>query len=153
MMKYENRWEMLRSLFFPVITLLWGASYLVMDCISTGLSGLRILFLFPYIASILGGILSILFTLFLGINTSRYFFKRLMVLGVNFVIYKVMMMTIVGVDFMAAVFIAAGVASVIYQILKIQDEDTTSKERAVLFLSDPIIYWIVFWLVSCIVMR
>lgn len=153
----ENRWELLRSLFFPVITLLWGVSYLVNDYINAGgneaFSGLRVLFLFPYIAGILGGILSISFTLFLRINTSRYFLKRLIVLGIIFVIYQVMMMTFLSVYFIATVFIAAGVAGVIYQILKIQDEDTTPKERAVLLLSDPIIYWIVFWLVSCIIIR
>lgn len=42
-----------------------------------------------------------------------------------------------------AVFI--GIAGIAYQILRVQDDDSSKTERAVLMLSDPAIHLTVFW--------
>ena len=42
-----------------------------------------------------------------------------------------------------AVFI--GIAGIAYQILRVQDDDSSKTERAVLMLSDPAIHLKVFW--------
>lgn len=44
-------------------------------------------------------------------------------------------------------YMLAGVTAIIYQVLKVQDEETVGKERTVLFLSDPVVYWTVYWFV------
>ena len=45
-----------------------------------------------------------------------------------------------------------GVGAVVYQVLKVQDADTSDGERAVIMLSDPIAYWtiynFVFWVIK-----
>lgn len=107
-------------------------------------AGHYVVFLFSYLSAILGGVISILFTIILCINTNRYFLKRLAVVGIVCAIHQVIIGFSTG---SIIVVLIAGVAGVVYQVVKIQDETTTSKERTVLMLSDPLIYWSINWLV------
>lgn len=75
------------------------------------------------------------------VDTSRYFLKRLIGTCGLVVLYGVAMSF--ATSMLPAVFI--GIAGIAYQILRVQDDDSSKTERAVLMLSDPAIHLTVFW--------
>lgn len=90
---------------------------------------------------LLGGVLPALMTALGGIHTERYFLKRAIVIAVCFVImqYVIYQMSVTVLSSLIS-FVFLG-AKIVYELLKIQDDETTGGERAVMLLSDPI-YWL-----------
>lgn len=101
-------------------------------------------------ALLIGGVLSAVLTLTLKIHTEYYLLKRLAVIAAVIIVQLVLL--ILPLD--AAVYDLGlsllGAAAVIYQVLKVQNEGTSGGERAVMMLSDPILYWMIFWFLDFI---
>lgn len=133
------------SLIFPAAVFLWGAARLITDLLFAGgidaFKGIGA-FRFAYFPAMPGGILAALLTVILKIDTKRYFVKRLIVVAIVCVIYQVFLSISTAPMIMVTL---AGIGGVIYQVVRVQDDDTTGGERAVLMLSDPLIYWSVYW--------
>lgn len=141
------------SLCCPALTFLWGLLSVVIyfawgkDLSENGVS----LLLPPIIglaAALIGGVLPVVLTLRLKIHTEKYLIPRLIIIVIIFV----------GNRFIGNLFIPGGtnvstfvlymifnIGAVLIQILKVQKEDTLPEERAVLILSDPILYWAIIY--------
>lgn len=91
--------------------------------------------------AIICSVIAIIITLCGKVDTSRYFLKRLIGTCGLVVLYGVAMSF--ATSMLPAVFI--GIAGIAYQILRVQDDDSSKTERAVLMLSDPAIHLTVFW--------
>lgn len=129
------------SLLMPSIVLLWYGSISVSKLIVQDDKPLFSPFhLFCTITSLIGGVLPIILTLSLKIHTERYMLKRL-ICFVAFYMFRNLMMGSPMVIFAFELLI--GVLIIIFEVVKIQDELTTGSERAVLLLSDPVIYWLI----------
>lgn len=126
------------------LSLLWAAARFVLDIIWDADDGIFISVRLVYlIAVLIGGVLPIILTITLKIHTERYFVKRAAATVVAVVvIYSVA--SAIGFYGMFLVYqIGICLAGILYDALKNQDEATIGRERAVLFLSNPLIYWII----------
>ena len=141
----DNRTALFQSLFFSVIIIIWGIALTVNDFLyAGGISAFtRLDALWRYICfeAVICGAIAIIITLGAKVDTARYFFKRLIGIGGMIVIYSIAMRF--AVTALPAVLI--GISGVIYQILRVQDDDSSKAERAVLMLSDPAIHLTAFW--------
>ncbi len=145
MFKDFTKKELICSLVCPFITLLWGAIRFVNDILilGMGLTGRDTFHLMYIVAFFIGGILPAILTLALGVHTDRYLKKRLIVIVfvvvangcIGMIGYPVIMLLLYGL---------VSVGAIIYQVLKVQDEDTSGSERAVLMLSDITVYWLLY---------
>lgn len=139
--------ELAGSLAIPILTLLWGLIYTI-DHLSLGVAfwengTLRIL------AIIFGGALPIFLTLKYKIHTEEYLKTRLIfIITVFFIFFGAGFLKLMWRFF---IYILVGIGSIIFEIFKVQDESTTGKERAVVMLSDPIIYWTLENLIWCFI--
>ena len=97
-------------------------------------------------AIIIGGILPIILTLTHSIHTEHYLKKRIITIIVVYVANGFIGLFGNGVT-MLALYMIIGIGAVLFQILKIQEENTLGKERLVLILSDPIVYWTIYWFI------
>lgn len=140
-MRNFSKGELAGSLAVPMLTFLWGLIYTI-SRLSTGAEflGKGSSHLAYPLAMIFGGALPVFLTLKFKIHTEDYLKKRLILIIIIRVIFgfighigKIMPMFIFYMLF--------GVGAIIFEVFKIQDESTTGGERAVLMLSDPIIYW------------
>ena len=96
------------------------------------------------IAILVGGILPVILTLARKIHTEQYLKKRIITIVIVYVANG--FIGHIGIPVVSVVlYMLVGVGAVIYQIIKVQDEDTSGGERIVLMLSDPIIYWTLYW--------
>ena len=148
-MKDFLRIELIKSLFFPglcalwvtvrfIDELLWGADFTAGNYFRP----------ISYISALVFGCgVPVLLTLTRNIHTERYFKKRLIIFIVMYV----------GLSFLNLIsdqtlytfyYLFFGVGSVVYQVFKVQGEDTPAAERAVLMLSDPVIYWTIYHVVA-----
>lgn len=141
----DDRTALLQSLFFPVIIIIWGIARTVTDFLYAGgisaFTRLDALWRYVCFGAIICSVIAIIITLCGKVDTSRYFLKRLIGIGGMIVIYSIAMRF--AVTALPAVLI--GISGVIYQILRVQDDDSSKTERAVLMLSDPAIHLTVFW--------
>lgn len=145
--------ELVKSLAIPMITFGIGAvaqlGHIMND---SDFNGIDDTFIFALVNMVLGGILPILMTLFGHIHTERYFLKRIIAIVAcvvlsNFVqgLFQrnVVINTLSGdgtlLQFTVEFVFCAG--ELLFNILKVQDENTTDSERSVMLLSDSI-----FWL-------
>lgn len=140
-----ERKALITSLIFPAVVFLWGAIRLITDLLFAGgidaFKGLGVV-RFAYFPAMLGGVLSALITLIFKINTERYFMKRFVVVAIVCAIYQV----VISLSTAPMIIITlSGISGVIYQIVRVQDEDSTGSERVALMLSDPLIYWSIYW--------
>lgn len=126
------------------LTPLWAIAQLVLDIIWGANKGIFISVRLVYpIAALIGGVLPIILTLTLRIHTERYFVKRVVATVVAVVIiYSVASVLLYSVVYLVYL-IGICLAGILYDVLKNQDEATIGRERAVLFLSNPLIYWII----------
>lgn len=150
MREFEKK-ELIGSLFCPALTLLWGTLRILLDSSwgaeFTGRGSFR---LTTFVAVFIGGILPIIMTLAGKIHTEQYLIKRLITIVIVYVItgfigligYPVIMFPLEMLVYIGAI---------ICQIMKVQNENTSGGERAVLILSDPIVYWTVYWCVFWII--
>lgn len=139
-MKYFTTFELVRSLAVPVFTAVYGIVGLL-GYITQSFEGFNYNFFFPLAMLLIGGVLPILMTLFGGVHTERYFLKRVIEIVVCFVImqYVILQMSVTVLSFI--IMTAFLGAKIVFELLKIQDDETTGRERAVMLLSDPI-YWL-----------
>lgn len=132
--------ELIKTFLFPALTIILGTVGVVSEILNSWEWGFREFF-FPLI--ILGGVLSVILTISLKSDTQRYFFKRIVV----FVIIYVLNRVIGSLSFSGWTTVLLFTAEVIIQIVKVQDKDTTPSERVVLIISDPMLYQAVDMLV------
>lgn len=141
----DDRTALLQSLFFPVIIIIWGIARTVTDFLYAGgisaFTRLDALWRYVCFGAIICSVIAIIITLCGKVDTSRYFLKRLIGICAMIAIYGVTMSF--STSMLPAVFI--GIAGIVYQILRVQDDDSGKAERAVLMLSDPAIHLTVFW--------
>ena len=141
----NDRSVLLQSLIFPVIIIIWGVARTVTDFLYAGgisaFTRLDALWRYVCFGAIICSVIAIIITLCGKVDTSRYFLKRLIGTCGLVVLYGVAMSF--STSMLPAVFI--GIVGIVYQILKVQDDDSSKAERAVLMLSDPAIHLTVFW--------
>lgn len=139
--------ELIGSLFCPALTILWGSVRFLVD-LTCGLKfkGEGSFRLAAIFAVIIGGILPIILTLTHSIHTEHYLKKRIITIIVVYVANGFIGLFGNGVT-MLALYMIIGIGAVLFQILKIQEENTLGKERLVLILSDPIVYWTIYWFI------
>lgn len=141
----NDKSALLQSLIFPVIIIIWGVARTVTDFLYAGgisaFTRLDALWRYVCFVTIICGVIAIIITLAAKVDTSRYFFKRLIGICAMIAIYGVAMSF--ATSMLPAVFI--GIVGIAYQILKVQDDNSSKAERAVLMLSDPAIHLTVFW--------
>lgn len=148
-MKDFLRVELIKSLFFPGLCALWVIVRFFSE-LSGGVNFLAGNFCRPISygsALIFGCGLPALLTLSRNVHTERYLKKRLIIFVVAYV----------GLSFLNLIsepvlylfyYLFFGVFFVVLQVFKVQEEDTPAAERAVLMLSDPVIYWTIFHVVQ-----
>lgn len=127
------------------LTLLWAIARFVLDIIWDADNGnyisVRLVYL---IAALVGGVLPIILTIALRIHTERYFVKRVAATVVAVVIIYSVASQLMRFYVMYLVYqIGICLAGILFDLFKNQDEATIGRERAVLFLSNPLIYWII----------
>ncbi len=140
-MRNFSKAELAGSLAIPVLTFLWGLTYTInrlswgAEFLENGSSHLA----YP-IAMIFGGALPIFLTLKYKIHTEDYLKKRILLIIFIRIVFSLIGM-IGKVMPMFIYYMPFGIGAIIFEVFRIQDEGTTGGERAVLMLSDPIIYW------------
>lgn len=139
-MPYFTKKELVMSLCCPVITALWGLYHVLTDLPLVGLA-----------AVLIGGVLPIVLTLRFKIRTDSYLLIRLIVIAVVFGLNKLfenfVFLGSTNVTFFAEHMLVT-VAAVLLQILMFKRMDGITKgERAVLILSDSILWWAVYYIV------
>ena len=141
----NDKSALFQSLIFPVIIIIWGIARTVTDFLYAGgisaFTRLDALWRYVCFGAIICSVIAIIITLCVKVDTSRYFLKRLIGTCGLVVLYGVAMSF--STSMLPAVFI--GIAGIVYQILRVQDDDSGKAERAVLMLSDPAIHLTVFW--------
>lgn len=141
----NDKSALLQSLLFPVLIIIWGIARTVTDFLYAGgisaFTRLDALWRYVCFGAIICSVIAIIITLCGKVDTSRYFLKRLIGTCGLVVLYGVAMSF--ATSMLPAVFI--GIAGIAYQILRVQDDDSSKTERAVLMLSDPAIHLTVFW--------
>lgn len=160
-MPYFTKKELLMSLCCPAITFLWGLFHCIIDFPWGGdFSEKGFLLLlnpntggFPLIglaAVLIGGVLPAYLTLSHKIHTEKRLIIRLIVIaaiyGANDFIKDLLIDGGTAVTHFELHMIV-NVSAVLIQIITVKKQDTPSDEMAVLILSDPIVYWTVFYLV------
>ncbi|MDE6733474.1 MAG: hypothetical protein K2J77_11440 [Oscillospiraceae bacterium] len=155
-MPYFTKKELIMSLCCPVITFLWGFYNFVFG-IPYGRDLAEISFwiylslLVGLAALLAGGVLPIVLTWRQKIRTDRFFIKRIIIIAVVFWINRY------GIDALPfemtffsgfVLYMIVNVTAVLLQYLTVKDEDVTKGERAVLVLSDPILWWAVNYFVD-----
>ncbi len=127
------------------LSLLWAAARFVLDIIWDADNGIFISVRLVYlIAAIIGGVLPIILTITLKIHTERYFVKRAAATVVAVVIIYSVAVPLAPYYWLFLVYqIGICLAGILFDVFKNQDEATIGRERAVLFLSNPLIYWII----------
>lgn len=111
-----------------------------------GLTGKDTFHIMYIVAFFIGGILPAILTLALGVHTEQYLKKRIIVIVIVYVANNCIGMIGYPV-IMIPLYVLVGVGSVVYQVVKVQDEDTSGSERAVLMLSDITVYWLLYYCV------
>lgn len=143
-----TRRQLICSLACPAVCFLWGAVYIVVYLAAGALFTNQPLADCGYIAAVvLGGIVPALITVIGKVDTESYLKQRGFIILVVFAAFKAMAIgSMKPIHFY--LYIAIGLAAILYQILHVQDDMTTRSERAVLILSDPTIYWTFNWAVT-----
>lgn len=138
--------QLIKSLVMPLLTLGYGAVALVGEAFAgaeafTGFSAVRAI-LTPLVMIVLGGLVPVLLTILKNIHTERYFLKRLCMWGVCFALVFLGGQLTFGIV-STLLFVAIFGGDIVYELVKVMDEDTTKGERAVILLSDFFIWFCV----------
>ncbi len=137
--------ELAMSLCCPLWSFLWGIIRILTDLIGGAeFLGGGLLHMSCVLAILAGGIIPAILTLKMKVHTEDYLKQRLITIAVVYVLNGCIGM--IGTPIiMFTLYMLVGVAAVIFQILKVQDNFNTAGERAVLIMSDPIVYWTIYW--------
>lgn len=143
-MKNFTKPELIKSLIMPLFTLVYGAVALVKDnpfgsMVFVGYTAVRSTY-FPLAMLFFGGLLPVLLTIMSNIHTERYFFKRLCMYGVCFALSFIGGQLTFGI-LSTLLFITIFGGDVVYELIKVMDEDTSKGERSVILLSDFFIWF------------
>lgn len=145
-MKNFTETQLLKSLAFPILTLvvgLWnflGVLWLL-RLYEQELYRVVITIYWAFVV-IFGGVLTILMTVKFNVHTERYFFKRVISFAICFGAIYLMNHTFYHTGVFGGIYIMVVIGGkVVYQLLKVEDKETTGAERAVMFLSDYIIIY------------
>ncbi len=137
-----SKLELAGSLAVPILTFLWGLTTVIdhPSLISEllGKGGYCIAYL---LAMISGGALPIFLTLKYNIHTEDYLKKRIIFIIVVRIIFFFAANSHLMLMPKFFLFIVLCVGAIIYEVFKIQEDYSTNGERAVIMLSDPVIYW------------
>lgn len=155
-MPYFTKKELVMSLFFPAILLLWGVSDFVLG-LPWGRDPAEINFLnfqLPLIGLVrllVSGVLPIVLTLRFKIRTDSYFVLRLIVVVVVYFLNRFIERYAFPGETTITFFLLpliVNVAAPLLQILMFKKLDNITKgELAVIALSDPCVWWAVHYLV------
>ena len=157
---YFTKKELLMSLCCPAITALWGLFHLILDFPWGRDFSEKGFFLLLYpaligLAAVLaGGVLPAYLTLSHKVHTEKHLIKRLIAIAAVYAIIKFFgRVPIYGAtDFtFFALYMIVRRSAVLIQILTVKKQDTSPGERAVLILSDPILYWTIYYFAYYIV--
>lgn len=142
--------ELILSLLFPFLTFLWGVGNVITPIFFEGSIKDSFVYTGTYfpnvtwvVAILIGGILPAVLTLTLKVHTEQYLKKRLCVLALIIVVFQIVnhVMSAFLVE-IYMIILCAG--AIVYQVLKVQAEETSGGERAILMLSDPGLYWLIY---------
>lgn len=141
-----NKKELAASLCCPAMSILWAVIRFLADL--TGGSkfpgGGSVHIISCGSAFLIGGILPIILTLKLKIHTEEYLKERLIVIAVIYVATG--FIGLIGIPIvMFVLYMLAYVGGIVYQVLEVQTHKTSGIERAVLIISDPLVYWMIYW--------
>lgn len=141
-MKNFTKPQLIKSLALPAVTLVYSiglfAGEISSFCASVSAFDIvraSVLLL----AALACGVLPVLLTVLRNIHTERYFFKRLCTFVVCFAAIKLLVNHIPFGIFGSLCHIVIVGGKVVYELLKVQDNETTNGERAVMFFSDIIV--------------
>lgn len=154
-MPYFTKKELIMSLFCPVFTFLWGLLHAVFYFPWDRIAEVGLLSLYELLvglaAMLVGGVLPAVLTWRRKIRTDRFFIKRVIIIAVVYWInrYGIHALPVTKTFFSGFVlYMIVNVTAVLLQYLTVKDEDVTKGERAVLILSDPILWWAVYYFVD-----
>lgn len=145
--------ELWMSLVCPIITFIYGAFQIISDLAGEvhfeefykGHGCFRL----SYFAAILvGGLLPAALTCFGKIHTEQYLKKRLAVIGVTALAATVVNSLLFNAVIAMALLILFGTAAIVYQMRNVYDDAFSNAERAVLLLSDPIVYFTIKYVIN-----
>lgn len=146
MYKFSKK-ELTGSLFCPLLTFFWGL-FNSLYAIGNGLefTGKGIFRLSLIGAMAVGGVLCAALTLAFDIHTEYYLDKRLILIAAVFVFHNIINRFMAGSSlFYIVLFLLVGAAAYIVLFVKIRDINTDPGELTILILSDPVLYWTVYW--------
>lgn len=140
--------ELLMSLVCPMLTFIYGAAQIIIymttdegyfkDFFS---SWLCVIDLSYFAAVLIGGLLPAAMTCFGKIHTEHFLKQRLVVIAAIALIVTVVSILGPLALIMDLIGVICAVAAIVYQIRNIHCEAFSNGERAVLMLSDPIVYF------------
>jgi len=145
-----SKQELLKSLCCPIICILWGVVRLVVDytsgvsehVIGGGLYGISC-----FLAIVVGGILPIILILTHKIHIEDCLFKRVIAIVATYIVNGFIGTAGLptSVDFLLhPMFMLVCVAAIIIQIKLCRNDYTDKRKRAVLILSDPILFCLIY---------
>lgn len=136
--------ELIMSLICPIWCFIWGAGRFFSD-----LNNIRIgtYYLIPSAAAgisamAVGGILCAILTVRLNIHTEKYLIKRLVVGFAAWIAEGFITSGSMFLFWFSRIMVM--LAGLLIEVVYIQDKDNTPSERAVILLSDVVLYWLIF---------
>ncbi len=135
------------SLCCPALSLLWGLMRFIYDLSWGADFGGRGIFRISYFFAILiGGFLSAILTLTFDIHTEYYLNKRLLIIIAVYVFHGIVgRFSFESNIVMLVLYMMVSVVAFVVQFCKVRDVNTDVGEGAILIISDPILYWTIYW--------
>lgn len=139
--------ELAGSLCCPILSFLWGfIRFLNAVGYDPEFMGADLFCMSFFGAMLIGGIFCVVLTLAFGIHTEYYLSKRLILIAAVFVFHTIIgRFSVNSYIFYFVLYLLVGIAAYIILFAKIRDENTDLVEITVLVLSDPILYWTLYW--------
>lgn len=144
--------ELVGSLFCPALSFVWGLIRFL-DAFAHGaeFTGKGLFRMSFFAAMLIGGILSAVLTLAFDIHTECYLDKRLLLIAAVFVFHGIVGRFMISSNMvLLALYMLVSIVAFIVEFTKIRDINTDFGELAVIILSDPVLYWTIYWFVLLI---
>ena len=152
MVKFSGK-GLAASLCCPCLSFLWGMIRLIYDLSWGADFGGKGIFRISYICAVLiGGLLSAILTLTLDIHTEYYLGIRILVIIGVFIFHSIVSRFVLGNSMvLLTMYMLVSAAGFIVQFKRVRDINTDAGESVILIISDPILYWTVYWLLLYLV--
>lgn len=147
MVKFSGK-GLAASLFCPALSLLWGMIRLIYD-LSWGaeFTGKGVFRVSYFGALLIGGVLSAILTLTLDIHTEQYLARRSIVIIGVFVFHNIVSMFMLENGMvLLAMYMTVSAVGFIVQFKWVRDMNSGLGESVILIISDPVVYWTLYWL-------